>query len=109
MSVANARPLDTTIAGTGEGIPDDALGPGAALPEPPSDAEVAAVARRLGAPLPAATAPDGPPNPGDEGAPGTPGTGEDVCRTCNGSGRVAGGECPMCGGTGIVVEGIGGG
>jgi DnaJ-class molecular chaperone len=50
-----------------------------------------------------------PTNPGDEAAPGTPGTGEDVCRRCNGSGRVDSGECPNCGGTGKVVEGIGGG
>jgi hypothetical protein len=54
--------------------------------------------------------PDDPPlNPGDEAAPGTPGTGEDVCRRCNGSGVLAGRECPDCGGTGKVVEGIGGG
>lgn len=54
--------------------------------------------------------PDDPPlNPGDEAAPGTPGTGEDVCRRCNGSGRLAETECPECGGTGVVVEGIGGG
>ncbi|MBV8972592.1 MAG: hypothetical protein JO290_09910 [Sphingomonadaceae bacterium] len=47
--------------------------------------------------------------PGDEAAPGTPGTGEDVCRTCNGSGRIDGSACPTCGGSGIVTEGIGGG
>ena len=29
-----------TIAGTGPGIPDDALGPGEEWPEPPSDEEV---------------------------------------------------------------------
>jgi DnaJ-class molecular chaperone len=50
-----------------------------------------------------------PTNPGDEAVPGTPGTGEDVCRRCNGSGQIDGGECPVCGGTGKVVEGIGGG
>lgn len=48
-------------------------------------------------------------NPGDEAAPGTPGTGEDVCRECNGTGRVGAGECPNCGGSGKVVEGVGGG
>jgi hypothetical protein len=54
--------------------------------------------------------PDDPPlNPGDEAAPGTPGTGEDVCRHCNGSGSHGGAPCPVCGGTGKVVEGIGGG
>ncbi len=47
-------------------------------------------------------------NPGDDAAPGTPGTGENICRVCNGSGRVDAGECKNCGGTGKVVEGIGG-
>jgi DnaJ-class molecular chaperone len=47
-------------------------------------------------------------NPGDEAAPGTPGTGENLCRNCNGSGRIEGGSCTECGGTGKVVEGIGG-
>lgn len=50
-----------------------------------------------------------PTNPGDEAAPGTPGTGEDVCRRCNGSGKADGVTCPVCGGSGVVVEGIGGG
>ncbi|WP_294393337.1 hypothetical protein [uncultured Sphingomonas sp.] len=50
----NARPLNDTIAGTGPGIPDDALAPGEnELPQPPSDAEVEAVARALDAPIPA--------------------------------------------------------
>ena len=31
----NDRPLNETIAGTGPGIPDDALLPGKDLPEPP--------------------------------------------------------------------------
>ena len=48
-------------------------------------------------------------NPGDEAAPGTPGTGEDLCRKCGGSGTIDGKDCPECGGTGKVVEGIGGG
>lgn len=48
-------------------------------------------------------------NPGDDAAPGTPGTGEDLCRRCGGSGRIDGVECPNCGGTGKVIEGIGGG
>lgn len=47
-------------------------------------------------------------NPGDEAAPGTPGTGENICSVCNGSGRVDTGECTNCGGTGKVIEGIGG-
>ena len=47
-------------------------------------------------------------NPGDEAAPGTPGTGENVCPVCNGSGRIDTEECQNCGGTGKVIEGIGG-
>jgi DnaJ-class molecular chaperone len=47
-------------------------------------------------------------NPGDEATPGTPGTGEDICRHCNGNGKVDGKTCPECNGTGKVVEGIGG-
>jgi hypothetical protein len=47
----NARPLNDTIAGTGPGIPDDSLAPGQdSLPEAPSDEEVEAAARKLGAP-----------------------------------------------------------
>jgi len=54
--------------------------------------------------------PDAQLNPGDDAAVGTPGTGEDICQTCHGSGKtVMGGQCPNCGGTGKVVEGIGGG
>jgi hypothetical protein len=46
----NARPLDDGIAGTGPGIPDDALTPDQdELPEPPSDEEVARAAKKLGA------------------------------------------------------------
>jgi DnaJ-class molecular chaperone len=52
-------------------------------------------------------------NPGDEAVPGTPGTGEDVCPVCHGSGklRVEGDTqpCSNCGGTGVIIEGIGGG
>jgi hypothetical protein len=48
-------------------------------------------------------------NPGDEAAPGTPGTGEALCPVCAGSGRRGGGErCENCGGTGRIIEGIGG-
>ena len=47
--------------------------------------------------------------PGDEAAAGTPGSGEDVCRTCNGTGKVAGQDCPTCDGSGKIIEGIGGG
>lgn len=49
-------------------------------------------------------------NPGDEAAPGTPGTGEDICPICSGSGKMKDGStCMNCAGTGVVVEGIGGG
>jgi hypothetical protein len=47
----NERAINETIAGTGPGIPDDALAPGEELPEQPSDEEVAQAARKLGAPL----------------------------------------------------------
>lgn len=53
-------------------------------------------------------APPAPMSPGDEAPPGTPGTGEDVCRTCGGTGRLNGGVCPDCEGTGKVNVGIGG-
>ena len=46
----NDRPVNESIAGTGPGIPDDALAPGEELPEPPSDEEVARIAEKLGAP-----------------------------------------------------------
>ena len=46
----NEEPVNETIAGTGPGIPDDALAPGEELPEPPTDEEVERVAERLGAP-----------------------------------------------------------
>ena len=47
-------------------------------------------------------------NPGDDAPPGTSGTGEDICPTCNGTGKLEGKMCPDCGGSGKVVEGIGG-
>jgi hypothetical protein len=46
--------------------------------------------------------------PGDEAQPGTPGTGEDVCPTCDGSGKADGGTCTNCNGSGTIVSGIGG-
>jgi hypothetical protein len=48
-------------------------------------------------------------NPGDDAAPGTPGTGENICPICSGSGRINGGECAECGGSGKIIEAIGGG
>ena len=50
-----------------------------------------------------------PMNPGDEAPAGTPGTAEDICPDCSGSGKKDGSECSTCGGSGRVVEGIGGG
>jgi hypothetical protein len=47
----NEEPVDETIAGTGPGIPDDALAPGEELPEPPSDEQVEKAAEALGAPV----------------------------------------------------------
>ena len=46
----NQEPINETIAGTGPGIPDDALAPGEELPEPPTDEEVEEVAEKLGSP-----------------------------------------------------------
>jgi hypothetical protein len=46
----NERAVNETIAGTGPGIPDDALAPGEELPSPPSDEEVEKTAEKLGAP-----------------------------------------------------------
>ena len=50
-----------------------------------------------------------PMNPGDDAPPGAPGAGEDVCRACHGIGTVEGLRCTLCGGTGKVLQGIGGG
>jgi hypothetical protein len=46
----NDRPRNENIAGTGPGIPDEALGPGQELPEPPSDEDIKRAAERLKAP-----------------------------------------------------------
>jgi hypothetical protein len=46
----NEEPINETIAGTGPGIPDDALGPNQDLPEAPSDEEVERIAEKLGSP-----------------------------------------------------------
>ena len=47
--MADERDKLETIAGTGPGIPDDALGPGEELPTPPTDEEVDRAARAMGA------------------------------------------------------------
>ena len=46
----NEEPINETIAGTGPGIADDALAPGEALPEAPSDEQVEKAAEALDAP-----------------------------------------------------------
>jgi hypothetical protein len=46
----NEEPINETIAGTGPGIPDDALAPGERLPEPPTDEQVEKMAEKLGSP-----------------------------------------------------------
>lgn len=46
--------------------------------------------------------------PGDEAPAGTPGSGEDVCRTCGGSGKLGATACTDCAGTGKITVGIGG-
>ncbi len=46
----NEEPINETIAGTGPGIPDDALAPGEELPQPPTDEEVEKAAEALGSP-----------------------------------------------------------
>jgi DnaJ-class molecular chaperone len=52
-------------------------------------------------------------NPGDEAEAGTPGTGESVCPICHGTGRILDEDdtvaCANCGGSGVIIEGIGGG
>lgn len=47
----NEEAINETIAGTGPGIPDDALAPGETeLPEAPTDEEVEKMAKKLHAP-----------------------------------------------------------
>ncbi|MCF7201932.1 hypothetical protein [Pseudomonas oligotrophica] len=48
-------------------------------------------------------------NPGDQALAGTPGSGENLCPDCHGSGMCNDAPCTTCGGTGKVIEGIGGG
>lgn len=39
----------------------------------------------------------------------TPHSAENLCRRCGGSGRIDGGKCPECDGTGHVTTPVGGG
>lgn len=45
----NEEAINESIAGTGPGIPDDALAPGEELPEAPTDEDVERAAIKLGA------------------------------------------------------------
>lgn len=48
-------------------------------------------------------------NPGDQAPPGAPGTGENICPKCGGGGILDdGARCEHCGGTGKLIEGVGG-
>jgi len=47
--------------------------------------------------------------PGDEAPPGDPSAGENLCRTCNGTGDVDGKSCETCGGSGKVSTAVSGG
>jgi DnaJ-class molecular chaperone len=40
--------------------------------------------------------------------PGAPGSGENICRKCEGTGKVGGETCSECGGSGKVTTPIGG-
>jgi DnaJ-class molecular chaperone len=44
----------------------------------------------------------------DAVSPDTPFSGENICRRCEGSGRLGSAPCPECGGTGKVVTPVGG-
>ena len=44
----NDRPLNEGIAGTGPGIPDEALLPGKELPQPPTDEQEKRIREKLG-------------------------------------------------------------
>ena len=46
----NEEAVNETIAGTGPGIPDDALAPGEELAKAPTDEQVERIARKLGSP-----------------------------------------------------------
>jgi hypothetical protein len=47
----NERAVNETIAGTGPGIPDEALAPDEELAQPPTDEQVERIARSLDAPV----------------------------------------------------------
>jgi hypothetical protein len=85
---ANDRPRNETISSTGAGLPDDS----SALVEV-DDATV----ERVRADLRREPSRDA-----------IQGSGENLCRTCAGSGVFDNRPCPDCGGTGTVTTAIGG-
>ena len=93
-------PLDLSESVAGEEDPGASIDLAMRTPAPPESPQPS--------PGTSAAGPTAPMAPGDEASPGTPGTGEDVCRTCGGTGPLNGGPCPECEGTGKVVRGIGG-
>ena len=97
------NPLDLSESVAGEEDPGASVDMVVRSPASPgaSDQPAGAQGARAAGPTP-------PMAPGDEAAPGTPGTGEDICRTCGGSGILNGSACPECEGTGKVTVGIGG-
>lgn len=48
-----------------------------------------------------------PKKPGDEVPSGAPQSGENVCRACQGTGKIKEEPCPDCDGTGLVTTLIG--
>lgn len=93
--------LDESVAG--EEDPGASVDLAVKSPASPgaSDQPAGSQGARAGSPMPAMA-------PGDEAPAGTPGTGEDLCRACGGNGRLNGGACPECEGTGKITVGIGG-
>ena len=98
----NDRPRDETIAGTGEGLPDDSSRP----PEL-DQAQIERMRRSLVEERQPGQE-DTRSNP-DQVSENTAGAGENICRRCAGTGSANGAPCPDCGGSGKVMTPIGGG
>lgn len=98
---ANDRPRNETIAQSGPGLPDDSSQP----PEA-SDEAVERARKSLGEGA-ASGQPQQQAN-SDRVPEGTPSSGENICRRCSGTGRIDGGTCPDCGGSGVVTTPVGG-
>jgi hypothetical protein len=97
---ANDRPRNETISSTGAGLPDDSSG----LAEV-DEATVERVRADLQREPRSGETQRG--NP-DAVPPDAPGSGENLCRTCAGSGIFHNRPCPDCNGTGTVTTAIGG-